>query len=96
MDISSANTKIDIRPALRADLEELLAMVQALAAQHGDGANLTRDALREAELVDVFRSKGLQIVAVNRQSFVDAVLKNKPVESLGYERKDYDRIVGIK
>ena len=33
---------------------------------------------------------------INRQSFVDAVLKNKPVESLGYERKDYDRIVGIK
>ena len=51
---------------------------------------------REAELVDVFKAKGLQIVQVNRQSFVDAVLKNKPVESLGYERKDYDRIVGLK
>jgi hypothetical protein len=33
---------------------------------------------------------------VNRQSFVDAVLKAKPVESLGYDRKDYDRIVAIK
>ena len=51
---------------------------------------------REAELVDEFKKKGLGVHQVNRQSFVDAVLKNKPVESLGYERKDYDRIVGIK
>ncbi len=33
---------------------------------------------------------------VNRQSFVDAVLKNKSVESLGFDKKDYDRIVAIK
>jgi hypothetical protein len=33
---------------------------------------------------------------VNRQSFVDAVLKAKPVASLGYDPKDYERIVGIK
>ena len=51
---------------------------------------------REAELVDEFRKKGLQIVNVNRQSFVDAVLKSTTPESLGYERKDYDRIVAIK
>ena len=51
---------------------------------------------REAELVDEFKKKGLGVHPINRQSFVDAVLKNKPVESLGYERKDYDRIVGIK
>jgi len=31
-----------------------------------------------------------------RQSFVDAVLKNKSVESLGFDKKDYDRIVAIK
>ncbi len=51
---------------------------------------------REAELVDEFKKKGLGVHAVNRQSFVDAVLKNKPVESLGFDRKDYDRIVSVK
>ncbi|MBP6544550.1 MAG: ABC transporter substrate-binding protein, partial [Piscinibacter sp.] len=51
---------------------------------------------REAELVDEFKKKGLGVHQINRQSFVDAVLKNKSVESLGYERKDYDRIVSIK
>jgi tripartite ATP-independent transporter DctP family solute receptor len=51
---------------------------------------------REAELVDEFRKKGLNIVQVNRQSFVDAVLKNSTPESLGYDRKDYDRIVALK
>jgi TRAP-type C4-dicarboxylate transport system substrate-binding protein len=51
---------------------------------------------REAELADEFRKKGLQIVQVNRQSFVDAVLKNSPVESMGFSRSDYDKIVAIK
>ena len=51
---------------------------------------------REAELVDVFKAKGLQIVQVNRQSFVDAVLKNAPLESMGFTRADYDRIVALK
>jgi TRAP-type C4-dicarboxylate transport system substrate-binding protein len=51
---------------------------------------------REAELVDEFKKKGLAIVQVNRQSFVDAVLKAKPLESLGFDKKDYDRIVAIK
>jgi tripartite ATP-independent transporter DctP family solute receptor len=51
---------------------------------------------REAELADEFKKKGLQIVQVNRQSFVDAVLKNSPVESMGFSRSDYDKIVAIK
>jgi tripartite ATP-independent transporter DctP family solute receptor len=51
---------------------------------------------REAELVDEFRKKGLGINVVNRQSFVDAVLKTKTVESMGFDKKDYDRIVGLK
>ncbi len=51
---------------------------------------------REAELVDEFKKKGVGIQTVNRQSFVDAVLKNKSVESMGFDRKDYDRIVAIK
>jgi tripartite ATP-independent transporter DctP family solute receptor len=51
---------------------------------------------REAELVDEFKAKGINIVTVNRQSFIDAVLKNFTPESLGYDRKDYDRIVALK
>ena len=51
---------------------------------------------REGELVDEFKKKGLGVNPVNRQSFVDAVLKAKSVESMGFDKKDYDRIVGIK
>jgi TRAP-type C4-dicarboxylate transport system substrate-binding protein len=47
---------------------------------------------REGELVDEFRKKGLQIVQVDRASFVEAVLKNKPLESMGFTRADYDKI----
>jgi len=51
---------------------------------------------REGELVEEFKKKGLGVHTVNRQSFVDAVLKTVTVESLGFDRKDYDRIVAIK
>ena len=51
---------------------------------------------REAELVEDFKKKGITIHQVNRQSFVDAVLKAKSVESMGFDKKDYDRIVAIK
>ena len=51
---------------------------------------------REAELSDEFKKKGLQVVAVNRQSFIDAVLKSTTPESLGFTKADYDKIVAIK
>jgi TRAP-type C4-dicarboxylate transport system substrate-binding protein len=51
---------------------------------------------REAELADEFRKKGLGVHQVDRKSFVDAVLKHSTPESMGYDRKDYDRIVGMK
>ena len=51
---------------------------------------------REAELVDEFKKKGLQVVQVNRKSFVDAVLKASTPESMGFQRSDYDKIVAIK
>jgi tripartite ATP-independent transporter DctP family solute receptor len=51
---------------------------------------------REAELMTEFKTKGVTIHQVNRQSFVDAVLKNKPLEPMGFSRQDYDRIVGLK
>ena len=51
---------------------------------------------REAELADEFKKKGLQIVQVDRKSFSDAVLKNSPLESMGFSKSDYDKIVAIK
>ena len=51
---------------------------------------------RESELVDEFKKKGLQVVQVDRQSFVDAVMKNRPLESLGFTRADYDKIQAAK
>jgi tripartite ATP-independent transporter DctP family solute receptor len=47
---------------------------------------------REGELVDEFKKKGLQIVAVDRKGFQDAVLKTTTLESLGYTKSDYDKI----
>ena len=46
--------------------------------------------------MDEFKKKGLSIHQVDRKSFVDAVLKTKTVESMGFDRKDYDRITALK
>ena len=51
---------------------------------------------REGELAEEFKKKGLQVIPVDRKSFVDAVLKNAPLESMGFTKADYDRIVAIK
>lgn len=51
---------------------------------------------REAELVDEFKKKGLQIVQVDRKTFQDAVLKNAPLESMGFTRADFDKIQAAK
>ena len=51
---------------------------------------------REAELTDEFKKKGLQIITVDRKGFADAVLKTTTLESLGFDKKDYDRIVATK
>jgi TRAP-type C4-dicarboxylate transport system substrate-binding protein len=47
---------------------------------------------REAELVDEFKKKGLQIVSVDRKTFQDAVLKSSPLESMGFTKSDFDKI----
>ncbi|MFN0305814.1 MAG: sialic acid TRAP transporter substrate-binding protein SiaP [Burkholderiales bacterium] len=51
---------------------------------------------REAELADEFRKKGLGVHEVDRKGFQASVLKAVSVESLGFDRKDYDRIIAIK
>ena len=47
---------------------------------------------RESELTDEFKKKGLNIVKVDRAGFQQAVLKNATLESLGFDKKDFDRI----
>ena len=51
---------------------------------------------REGELVDEFKKKGINIVTVDRAGFQTAVLKSTTLESLGFDRKDYDRIQALK
>ena len=51
---------------------------------------------RESKLADVFRSRGLEVVDVDRESFRLAVLKNVPLESMGFTRADYDAIQKAK
>jgi len=51
---------------------------------------------RESKLADVFRSKGLEVVPVDRESFRQAVLKNVPLDSMGFTRADYDAIQAAK
>jgi TRAP-type C4-dicarboxylate transport system substrate-binding protein len=51
---------------------------------------------REAELVNEFKKKGLQIVQVDRKSFQDAVLKNKPLAAEGFSQSDFDKIQAAK
>jgi tripartite ATP-independent transporter DctP family solute receptor len=51
---------------------------------------------RESELVAEFKTKGITIHEVDRKSFIDTVTKAKTVTSMGFDQKDYDRIVSIK
>jgi tripartite ATP-independent transporter DctP family solute receptor len=51
---------------------------------------------RESELVAEFKAKGITIHEVDRKSFVDTVTKAKTPASMGFDPKDYDRIVAIK
>jgi TRAP-type C4-dicarboxylate transport system substrate-binding protein len=50
----------------------------------------------EGELADEFRKKGLTVTAVDRKSFQDAITKTVPLESMGYQKADWDRIQAIK
>jgi tripartite ATP-independent transporter DctP family solute receptor len=50
----------------------------------------------EGELVDEFRKKGLTVVPVDRKSFQSAIEKSVSLESMGYQKADWDRIEAIK
>jgi tripartite ATP-independent transporter DctP family solute receptor len=51
---------------------------------------------REAELVDEFKKKGINVVSVNRDEFRERVVKAVDMSTMGYEKKDWDRIQAIK
>ena len=51
---------------------------------------------REAELVQFFKDKGLNVVEVNKQEFIDAVHKNTTFEQYGYEKADWDAIEAVQ
>jgi tripartite ATP-independent transporter DctP family solute receptor len=51
---------------------------------------------REAELVDEFKKKGINVVAVDRNDFQQRVLKAITFESMQLDKKDWDRIISIK
>lgn len=51
---------------------------------------------REGELVDEFKKKGINVVAVDRNDFQQRVLKAITFESMKLDKKDWDRIVGLK
>ncbi len=51
---------------------------------------------REAELVQLFKDKGLNVTEVNKQDFIDAVHKNTSFEQYGYQKADWDAIEAIQ
>jgi tripartite ATP-independent transporter DctP family solute receptor len=60
-------------------------------------ARVTREIQkREAELVELFKGKGLGVHEVDLESLRAAVQRSAPVESLGFERRDFDRIVALR
>ena len=50
----------------------------------------------EGELVDGFKKKGLTVTAVDKKSFQEAINKSVSLESMGYQKADWDRIQAIK
>jgi TRAP-type C4-dicarboxylate transport system substrate-binding protein len=51
---------------------------------------------RETELADEFKKKGLAVTAVDKKSFQDAITKSVSLESMGYQKADWERIQAIK
>ena len=50
----------------------------------------------ESELADEFKKKGLTVTAVDKKSFQEAINKSVSLESMGYQKADWDRIQAIK
>jgi TRAP-type C4-dicarboxylate transport system substrate-binding protein len=50
----------------------------------------------EGELVEEFKKKGITVTAVDKKSFKDAISKAVSLESMGYQKADWDKIEAIK
>jgi tripartite ATP-independent transporter DctP family solute receptor len=51
---------------------------------------------REAELVAEFKKRGLTVSEVDKSGFQKTVLEKIPLESLGYEKSDWEKIQALK
>ena len=51
---------------------------------------------RESELVDEFKKKGVNFITVDRNEFRDRVVKAIDMTTMGYDKKDWDRIQAIR
>jgi tripartite ATP-independent transporter DctP family solute receptor len=72
--------------------QKLLADITQEAA-----VNATNDIRkREGELVEEFKKKGINVVEVDRKDFQQRVLKAITFESMKLDKKDWDRVVGLK
>ena len=52
--------------------------------------------LREGELVQFFKDKGIEVTEVDTAGFKEAVAKNVTFEQFGYRKEDWDRIQAVK
>jgi TRAP-type C4-dicarboxylate transport system substrate-binding protein len=51
---------------------------------------------REGELVSEFKKKGINMIEVNKDDFRARIVKAVDMASMGYDKKDWDRIQAIK
>jgi TRAP-type C4-dicarboxylate transport system substrate-binding protein len=51
---------------------------------------------REAELVAFFKDKGINVTEVDKATFENAVLEKKSVESMGFDKADWEAIRAIQ
>ena len=77
---------------LTADEKKIFTEVTQEAARRG--TEIVKQ--REAKLADEFRKRGLTVEAVDRSGFQKAVLSKVPMETMGYDKKDWDKIQALK
>ena len=74
-----------------ADKKIFTDVTQEAAAQATD--EITK---RETALADEFRKKGLTVTPVDKKSFQDAIMKTVSLESMGYNKADWEKIQAVK
>jgi len=75
--------------------DEDKATFTAVMQEAAERATKTIEA-REAELVAEFKAKGINVTEVDKAGFESAVIENKPVDSLGYRKEDWEAIKAIQ